>query len=176
MKCQTVDSCGLCQFAGRHPFSRMVFQIAGCPSYGSGLRIRCRRCSFRMASSAGAIAGFERLRKCREEPDVGSHRPSAGAGWPAYDSGRLDGVEELAIGLGIALQYLLPLPAGEDIGDFACGHRHASIFPQQACTLHSVLFVRSQMSSGIGTTGVGATVAAGRATLFPASSTSLLST
>ena len=81
-----------------------------------GLGIGARSCEFGLAALAGAEAGLLGRGGGGEEADVLFCGAAAGAAGAAVDLGRLDGVEELAVGVGVAGEHLLPLAAGKEAG------------------------------------------------------------
>ena len=82
--------------------------VAGRPGVGG----------FGLAAQAGAVAGGWRLGEWGRA-DVFAGRAAAGAAGLAEDFSGLDGVDELAVGAGVAREDLLPGFAGEDAGDLS---------------------------------------------------------
>src|SRR5215213_922764 len=75
------------------------------PHLALGIRLRGRA-----AAATGSEPGRRGLRRGRKEPDVGTPRPPAGAGGPAEDPGGRDGIHELPVGRGVAVQHGGPAP------------------------------------------------------------------
>ena len=91
-------------------------EVLGGGGDDGGLGVGARSCEVRLAALAGAIAGLFGCSGGGEEGDVLARGAAAGAAWAAVDLGRFDGVEELAVGAGVAREHLLPLAAGEEAG------------------------------------------------------------
>ena len=94
-----------------------------------GLGVGPRLGAVGLAAFAGAVAGGLGGVGRGEEADAFAGGATAGAAGLAVDLGRLDGVDELAVGGGVAPEDLLPLAAGEEAGDRRVGlivHRFCS--------------------------------------------------
>jgi hypothetical protein len=82
----------------------------------SGLGVGAWSCAVRLAALAGAIAGLFRRGRGGEEGDVLPRRATARTAWAAVYSGRPDGIKELAVGVLVASEHLLPLASGKETG------------------------------------------------------------
>ena len=82
----------------------------------AGLGVGARRGEVRPATLAGAKAGLFGGGGGGEEADVLARGAAAGTAWAAVDHGGFDGIEELAVGGGVARKHLLPLAAGKEAG------------------------------------------------------------
>jgi len=106
-------------------FSGVLGEEVGGFGDGFGLGIGFGGGELGLAAEAGAKAGGFGEGGGGEEGDVFALGAAAGAGGAAEDFGGFDGVDELAVGGGVAREDLLPGAACEDGGGWVGGVRHA---------------------------------------------------
>ena len=110
-----------------------------------GLGVGARGGEAGLATLAGTESGEFGGGGGGEEADVVARGAAAGTAWAAVDFGGLDGVDELAVGAGVAREDLLPLATGKETGrgdgwsgfDGWARMRHFGCSPVAECLLRS---------------------------------------
>ena len=113
-KGEAADAGGPGQVGEASAFGGVLCEVLAGGGDDVGLWIGAGGCMVRPASFAGAKPGLLRGGSSGEEPDIFASGTAAGAAWTAVDAGGLDGIEELAVGGGVAREDLLPLATGKE--------------------------------------------------------------
>jgi len=107
---------GACEVGEAGAFSGVLGEVVRGTGDECGLGVGARRGEAGLATLAGTESGEFGGSGGGEEADVVARGAAAGTAWAAINFGRLDGIEELAVGAGIARENLLPLAAGKETG------------------------------------------------------------
>ena len=113
---EAADSGGFSEVGEAGALGGVLGEVVGGGGDGGGLRVGTRDGAVGLAALAGAVAGLFGGGRGGEEADVLFCGATAGTAGAAVDLGGFNGVEELAVGAGVALEHLLPLAAGEEAG------------------------------------------------------------
>ncbi|HXE09618.1 MAG TPA: hypothetical protein VN612_17070 [Acidobacteriaceae bacterium] len=112
---------------------RILRKTPGCFGDDGCVGITVMRGLVGAAAFAGTVSGVFCCDRCGKECYTGGRRPAAGTGRPTVDLSGVDGINEAAIGTGIAREHLLPCSAavgegnsgrGRAVGFEICVRRH----------------------------------------------------